>query len=499
MANAEAELQKVLRAFGVTDAAKAARLTAIMHRIAEASGWGSSSDAYRLAYLNEERAVVTTKEYEAFRSECGASGTAIADWPSERARSLGLSPAAVVDALVVASVTQYREDLELAADALDAAALHAAVARAVATVQLILLLCTADTHPGFGSTPSRLKTVLHAFAHWAHFTNVEQYRQLRALERSALKSIASAPGLDPLATLQLLQLWNAVGDLPERASLCRELETLLIVRATEPVLAFAFQIPDAVWRIVRGNDSYAERQVLCRLSSAWSTTGTASANTDAAANNPVVQANFVHLAHAIASDRGASGDAAAFARAPVVLSTIWRGATARPVNPRHFRDLATDRLALEKIGGRSLPVPSWWDRLWFDTMPREQVAVATDRITTDLWKQVAEVLGWLRWPEQISATIESAGNCQTLVSTLQSCIIKETVEVAHDAHRLRLSSVIPHPTCARHELDFTVLPGDTGAILSMTLTYQPFDNMVSAKATCSSVISDARDALSRAG
>jgi hypothetical protein len=51
-----------------------------------------------------------------------------------------------------------------------------------------------------------------------------------------------------------------------------------------------------------------------------------------------------------------------------ILDAAWAGALANPLNPRMFGSFIEVRRILEKAAGRSLKVPSWWERMQKDQL-----------------------------------------------------------------------------------------------------------------------------------
>lgn len=339
-----------------------------------------TSGVYGLAELltlHERRPLLTWKEFDSALEQLkGASPTKLEHWLS------GTVPRAQRDdmrrRLFEIAVRGRENTLGAAAESELLDDLHLRLAEADDLLQLARLL--AVDAGGFSSGTLRSEhwsQILGHLAQWTHFDRPEYLAVRRQQERECLEAMAAV-----LPEHTIVDVIAQLSTSFERPSGRRSKEFDLALSRIRPMLEQKLvTMLDRYFRVREGLDQFwadrgpkGLRYVLFDPSSELQRNGSVAQLlarlADDAATSKTVQLNLLTYLRMLtygAEKGGTFGISACreLLSSESLLSPLWRGATAHPLNPRTTGSLRGDRATLTKMSTvkHELPIPPWWQEL----------------------------------------------------------------------------------------------------------------------------------------
>jgi hypothetical protein len=210
--------------------------------------------------------------------------------------------------------------------------------------------------------------------------NDEAYRKMRAKEKEFLFRIAKGSAVDPAALLECLSPWRSspgfglgadefkmirddlisiiaprVADLLIQKLRTGEIETIISQEAKRSAEIYVlFRMDGPMWR-------GKSRKEFLEIS-------------QTAPAERIVQRNLIEFILMLSDEVkqktvfAETDQLQALLNDQEILDAAWTGALADPLNPRMFGSFIEVRRILEKATGRSLKVPSWWERMQKDRL-----------------------------------------------------------------------------------------------------------------------------------
>jgi hypothetical protein len=246
-----------------------------------------------------------------------------------------------------------------------------------ADLALALLRIVISDQQGFSCKPSILTgkhftQLLEQFGHWAHFRNHARYKAAREAERSLLLEAARHGASFASETIDALGPWSGLfaGFSPELAELKQAVIQALNVHVFDDLLA-RFSRKDGISALWGKDRHLVEKHYLFHRSGGFYTDvriGRLKELAEQAKTSQLVQENFYHYLRLLAYGlRGNSQTLTVEELKPLaqdaeIVSSVWRGATAQPLQPRVVGDLSQVRITLESQlpKDQPLPLPPWW-------------------------------------------------------------------------------------------------------------------------------------------
>ncbi len=371
-------LSNVCDRLGVSELRMRDELRRVVIAFGERSGFVADETLKYWAQLSENPPIFTWREFRSALQEWRISSTPeTLRWVIEaHARSRELAVDAAMRDFFQTAVHHRQRLLDRAADVDLAGDLERLVQEANEGLRLIEQL--ALDLSGFSGEPpilglQELHMLYEQIARWAHFTNLEVYKQTRAAERDLLLRVGSSVPTLAAGELENLEIWmpfRDAGGQPEARDLYRELVGVLT----------KFLFADIRRRFIRDNGigslwgqdrGLVYKYFLFRADSGFYTVETLEFLREAAgraADSPAVQENFLEflrlLTYGITDTLGVvtREEVMPLAQNREIVGLAWKAATTRELQPRTVGSLKRSREALARVAGTEehLPVPQWW-------------------------------------------------------------------------------------------------------------------------------------------
>jgi len=381
----KSDLEKVCDEVGIKDDVEKKRLVDIAIAIGSHSRLFDDQELKYNAFLTEQPAAVTWKEYEEFyklwRSDPKIE--AVKKWIKKHASARQDLPNRVFIELFEASVQFRLTHLQKAADSLMLEELKDSAAEAENVLTLLEML--SFDLGGFVNDPPILnskhfKQILDMVQKWVHFMNDEAYRKMRAKEKEFLFRIAKGSAVDPAALLECLSPWRSspgFGLGADEFKMIRDELISIIAPRVANHLIQKLRTGEIETMITQKPKRSAEIYVLFRMDGPMWRGRSRKEFLEISQTAPaehIVQRNLIEFILMLSDEVkqktvfAETDQLQALLNDQEILDAAWTGALANPLNPRMFGSFIEVRRILEKAAGRSLKVPSWWERMQKDRL-----------------------------------------------------------------------------------------------------------------------------------